>query len=68
MAVSRDPSPLGRKRIAHGDSVRLIHKVARPHMNEMRVNRKGADRVLSGHPWVFSSDVAEPNGAQPGEA
>lgn len=37
-------------------------------MNEVRVNRKAADRVASGHPWIFASDVAERNGAQPGQA
>ncbi|MEX2263930.1 MAG: class I SAM-dependent rRNA methyltransferase [Bryobacteraceae bacterium] len=33
---------------------------------EVRVNRKGADRVASGHPWIFSSDVVERGGASPG--
>ena len=37
-------------------------------MNEVRVNRKAADRVSSGHPWIFTSDVADRDGAQPGEA
>ncbi len=37
-------------------------------MNEVRVTRKGADRILSGHPWVFASDVADRDGAQPGRA
>jgi 23S rRNA (cytosine1962-C5)-methyltransferase len=37
-------------------------------MNEVRVNRKGADRVASGHPWIFSSDITDRDGAQPGEA
>jgi 23S rRNA (cytosine1962-C5)-methyltransferase len=37
-------------------------------MNEVRVNRKGADRIASGHPWIFSSDVIERDGAQPGAA
>jgi len=36
-------------------------------MNEVRVNRKGADRVTSGHPWIFSSDMADRDGAQPGQ-
>ena len=35
-------------------------------MNEVRVNRKAADRVASGHPWIFSSDVADRGGAQAG--
>jgi 23S rRNA (cytosine1962-C5)-methyltransferase len=37
-------------------------------MNEVRVNRKAADRVASGHPWIFSSDILDRDGAQPGEA
>jgi 23S rRNA (cytosine1962-C5)-methyltransferase len=37
-------------------------------MNEVRVNRKAAGRVASGHPWIFSSDVVDRDGAQPGEA
>ena len=28
-------------------------------MNTVRVNRKGADRAASGHPWIFSSDVTD---------
>ena len=31
------------------------------------MNRKAADRVASGHPWIFSSDIADRNGAQPGQ-
>jgi 23S rRNA (cytosine1962-C5)-methyltransferase len=34
----------------------------------VRVNRKAADRVASGHPWIFSSDVTDRDGAQPGDA
>jgi len=37
-------------------------------MNEVRVNRKAADRVESGHPWIFSSDLTDRDGAQPGAA
>ncbi len=37
-------------------------------MNEIRVNRKAADRVASGHPWIFTSDLLDRDGAQPGEA
>ena len=37
-------------------------------MNEVRVNRKAADRVASGHPWIFASDLSDGAGAQPGEA
>ncbi|MBI4875809.1 MAG: class I SAM-dependent rRNA methyltransferase [Acidobacteria bacterium] len=34
----------------------------------VRVSRKGADRVASGHPWIFSSDVTDRGAAQPGDA
>jgi 23S rRNA (cytosine1962-C5)-methyltransferase len=34
----------------------------------VRVSRKGADRVASGHPWIFSSDVIDRGVAQPGDA
>ncbi len=27
-------------------------------MNEVRVNRKAAGRIASGHPWIFTSDIA----------
>src|SRR5215831_11090287 len=37
-------------------------------MNEVRVNRKAADRVASGHPWIFASDIVDRDGAQPGAA
>jgi 23S rRNA (cytosine1962-C5)-methyltransferase len=36
-------------------------------MNEVRVSRKGADRVTSGHPWIFASDIADREGAQAGQ-
>jgi 23S rRNA (cytosine1962-C5)-methyltransferase len=34
----------------------------------VRVNRKGADRAASGHPWIFSSDVVDRGDAAPGDA
>src|SRR3954463_2660725 len=34
----------------------------------VRVNRKAADRVFSGHPWIFASDVIHRGSAQPGDA
>jgi 23S rRNA (cytosine1962-C5)-methyltransferase len=34
----------------------------------VRVNRKAVDRVFSGHPWIFSSDVIDRGSAQPGDA
>jgi 23S rRNA (cytosine1962-C5)-methyltransferase len=37
-------------------------------LNTVRVNRKGADRAASGHPWIFSSDVTDRGDAQPGDA
>jgi 23S rRNA (cytosine1962-C5)-methyltransferase len=37
-------------------------------LNTVRVNRKGADRVASGHPWIFSSDITDRAQAEPGEA
>jgi 23S rRNA (cytosine1962-C5)-methyltransferase len=37
-------------------------------MNEVRVNRKAANRVASGHPWIFASDITDRDGAQPGAA
>jgi 23S rRNA (cytosine1962-C5)-methyltransferase len=37
-------------------------------MNEVRVNRRAAERAASGHPWIFASDVVDRDGAQPGAA
>src|SRR5450755_1864354 len=37
-------------------------------MREVRVNRKAARRVASGHPWIFKSDVLETGGAEAGAA
>src|SRR3954470_16068035 len=34
----------------------------------VRVNRKAADRVFSGHPWIFASDVLDRGTAQGGDA
>ncbi len=34
----------------------------------VRVNRKAADRALSGHPWIFASDLLDRGTAQPGDA
>jgi 23S rRNA (cytosine1962-C5)-methyltransferase len=33
----------------------------------VKVNRKAADRVASGHPWIFSSDVVDRDDAEPGD-
>jgi 23S rRNA (cytosine1962-C5)-methyltransferase len=33
----------------------------------VRVNRKAAGRVASGHPWIYSSDVVDRGTAQPGD-
>ena len=34
----------------------------------MRINRKGANRIASGHPWIFSSDLLDRGEAAEGEA
>jgi 23S rRNA (cytosine1962-C5)-methyltransferase len=34
----------------------------------VRINRKGANRIASGHPWIFSSDVVDRGEAGAGEA
>ena len=40
---------------------------ARPRpLTEVRVNQKAANRVASGHPWIFSSDVVERDHAAAG--
>ncbi len=36
-------------------------------MHTVRVNRKGASRVASGHPWIFSSDILDRGQAAAGE-
>jgi 23S rRNA (cytosine1962-C5)-methyltransferase len=33
----------------------------------VRVNRKAASRISSGHPWIFRSDVVDAGEAQPGD-
>ena len=33
----------------------------------VRINRKGAGRIASGHPWVFASDVLDRGSAEPGD-
>lgn len=37
-------------------------------MHTVRVNRKAASRVASGHPWIFSSDILDRGDATAGEA
>jgi 23S rRNA (cytosine1962-C5)-methyltransferase len=37
-------------------------------MIDIRVNRKAAERVASGHPWIFTSDITDRDGVQPGAA
>jgi 23S rRNA (cytosine1962-C5)-methyltransferase len=37
-------------------------------MAAVRVNRKAAGRIASGHPWIFSSDLTDSSTAQPGMA
>ena len=41
--------------------------IAPPEMIGVRINKKGAQRIASGHPWIFSSDVTERGEAQPGD-
>lgn len=36
-------------------------------MNTVRVNRRAQTRIESGHPWIYTSDVADRGSAQPGE-
>jgi 23S rRNA (cytosine1962-C5)-methyltransferase len=37
-------------------------------LDTVRVNRKAADRVASGHPWIFASDVVDRGQAVAGDA
>jgi 23S rRNA (cytosine1962-C5)-methyltransferase len=37
-------------------------------LHTVRVNRKGANRAASGHPWIFSSDLLDRGQATAGEA
>jgi len=37
-------------------------------VEQVRVNRKAAERIASGHPWIFSSDVTDRGNAQAGAA
>jgi 23S rRNA (cytosine1962-C5)-methyltransferase len=37
-------------------------------LHNVRINRKGAHRIASGHPWIFSSDVLDRGQATAGEA
>ena len=37
-------------------------------MHSVRVNRKAAGRIASGHPWIFASDVLDRGEAVPGDA
>jgi 23S rRNA (cytosine1962-C5)-methyltransferase len=36
-------------------------------LHSVRVNRKAANRIASGHPWIFASDILDRGGAQAGE-
>ncbi|MDQ2899714.1 MAG: class I SAM-dependent rRNA methyltransferase, partial [Acidobacteriota bacterium] len=36
-------------------------------MPAVRINRKAAGRVASGHPWIFRSDVLDAADASPGD-
>lgn len=37
-------------------------------MHTVRVNRKAALRVASGHPWIFASDILDRGQSEPGDA
>jgi len=37
-------------------------------LHTVRINRKGANRIASGHPWIFASDVLDRGEADGGEA
>lgn len=37
-------------------------------LQTVRVNRKGADRIASGHPWIFATDVVDRGDAASGDA
>jgi len=37
-------------------------------LTQVTVNRKAEDRLASGHPWVYASDVTDEGGAAPGGA
>jgi 23S rRNA (cytosine1962-C5)-methyltransferase len=37
-------------------------------LESVKVNRKAADRIASGHPWIFATDVVDRGSAQPGDA
>src|SRR5690349_2237935 len=45
-----------------------LFKWTMPSPPVVRVNRKAADRVASGHPWIFASDVIDYGSAQAGDA
>src|SRR5207245_2222970 len=45
-----------------------LFKWSMPSPPTVRVNRKAADRVASGHPWIFTSDVIDRGSAQAGDA
>jgi 23S rRNA (cytosine1962-C5)-methyltransferase len=36
-------------------------------LKEIQINRKAAQRLESGHPWIFASDLADPGGASGGD-
>jgi 23S rRNA (cytosine1962-C5)-methyltransferase len=37
-------------------------------MRSVKVNRKAADRVASGHPWIFASDIVDRGDSEAGDA
>ncbi len=66
---SREPGVEGGPR--RGTLKRAPHRVHRVYtevLTTVRVNRKAAGRIASGHPWIFASDIADRGEAQPGDA
>lgn len=47
---------------------RLCSNGAMSSLSTVRVNRKAADRIQSGHLWIFASDVIDRGTAQPGDS
>jgi 23S rRNA (cytosine1962-C5)-methyltransferase len=37
-------------------------------LSTVRINRKAAERIASGHPWIFTSDLVDRGEAKPGDA
>lgn len=51
----------------HGGLFRRFQGCQAKSLRIVRINRKGANRIASGHPWIFSSDILDRGEAQAGE-